>query len=106
MVALPPAHEAGYLGPKGMSTKPPFWSTAQPKPPATLSGTYAELRERAREQHAILRGYSKTWPFVVGDVISHPVHGTGIVVESPSPGKIKVLFADRARLMACGVARR
>lgn len=36
----------------------PFW-TSKPKPPQKLTGTYEQLRAAAREQYAVLRGYSR-----------------------------------------------
>ncbi|MDR2727050.1 MAG: hypothetical protein LBC10_03555 [Deltaproteobacteria bacterium] len=47
------------------------------------------------------RPYAMQERFAVGEVIEHPVFGSGLVRETLPPDKMRVLFRDGLRLLRC-----
>lgn len=47
------------------------------------------------------RAYSMQERFELGEVLEHPVFGSGVVKEVLPPDKIRVLFRDGPRLLRC-----
>ena len=47
------------------------------------------------------RSYAMQERFTVGEVVEHPVFGSGIVREVLPPDKMRVLFRDGLRLLRC-----
>ncbi len=46
------------------------------------------------------RAYRPLDPYTVGDRISHPTFGAGVVESSPGPGKVQVWFESGRRVLA------
>jgi hypothetical protein len=51
-----------------------------------------------------VKPYKASELFAVGDRVSHPSFGTGVVELSPGPGKMQVFFPDGRRVLACAKA--
>jgi hypothetical protein len=47
------------------------------------------------------RTYSAKDSYAIGDRVTHPTFGTGIVAGSPAPGRVDVAFPSGSRALAC-----
>jgi hypothetical protein len=50
------------------------------------------------------RTYSAREAYIPGERITHPTFGTGVVANSPGPGKVEVVFPEGNRTLACAKA--
>ncbi len=93
-----------YKAPKGI-TEPVKTKRASKKAAATPAGNPVELEwEKLMTQHkaAPVKAYTMKGQFVLGDKLSHPTFGDGIVGKLIYPNKLEVIFRTDVKVLIHG----
>jgi hypothetical protein len=104
------SEEHAFRRPKDPEARPKAKAPKAPKPTRSQRAKAAaeqSQQEAWRQVESVVSAAEKTpyamdRPLDKGDVIQHPVFGTGVVVAVLSTTKVEVLFADARRKLVCG----